>query len=84
MAICSACRQEMMDPAVTTCAGNDCLRITAHNHIPTVRYESDTGARCPDCNVAAGGHHHPGCDQEKCPQCQRQRITCRCTDKRRR
>lgn len=84
MAICSACRQEMTDPAVTTCKGNDSLRITAHNHIPTVRYQSDTGARCPACNVAPGGHHHPGCDREKCPVCQRQRITCRCKGTRRR
>jgi hypothetical protein len=83
MAICTACRQEMTDPAVTTCRANDCLRITAHNWIPTVRYESDSGERCPDCNVATGGHHHPGCDREKCPECQRQRITCRCSSKRR-
>ena len=84
MAICTACRQEMSDPAVTTCAGNDSVRITAHNWIPTVRFHSATGARCPDCNVANGGHHHPGCDREKCPQCSRQRLTCRCNGTRRR
>ena len=69
MAICSACRQEMSDPAVTTCRANDSMRITAHNWIPTVRYESDTGERC---------------DREKCPACQRQRISCRCGGARRR
>ncbi|MBT7059204.1 MAG: hypothetical protein HN976_29175 [Lentisphaerae bacterium] len=78
MAICHACRLEMNHEGTTTCPGDDCVRITARNHIPTVRYPRDAEGRCPDCNTAPGGHHHPGCDVERCPTCGGQRISCRC------
>ena len=78
MAICRSCRMEMTDEATTTCRGNDCIRITAHNYVPTVRYPRDAEGKCPDCNVAPGGHQHPGCAIERCPVCDGQRISCRC------
>ena len=84
MAICMTCRREMTDPAVTTCTANDRIRLSAHCWLPTVRFQSDTGRRCPDCNVASGGHHHPGCDREKCPFCGAQRVSCSCLRRRRR
>lgn len=31
---------------------------------------------CPDCNVAVGAYHHPGCDREECPKCHRQAFGC--------
>jgi hypothetical protein len=35
---------------------------------------------CPDCNVKPGKYHHPNCDWESCPRCQRQLISCSCSE----
>ena len=78
MAVCRYCRKEMLDDATETCAGNDCVRVTAHDWRPTVRWPRDETRRCPDCHVAPGGHHHRGCDRELCPLCGRQRLSCSC------
>ena len=32
--------------------------------------------RCHDCGVAEGGYHHAGCDDEECPVCGLQAISC--------
>lgn len=32
--------------------------------------------RCPDCGVAIGHNHGPGCAVERCPMCGRQYIGC--------
>ncbi len=34
--------------------------------------------RCPDCNVVPGANHHWNCDQEHCPKCGGQLISCDC------
>ncbi|MCL6562576.1 MAG: hypothetical protein K6U87_06165 [Firmicutes bacterium] len=34
--------------------------------------------RCADCGAPRGGFHHQFCDQEECPQCRGQAISCRC------
>lgn len=40
----------------------------------------DVNNRCPDCNAAYGHYHHPGCDNERCPICGGQLISCDCMD----
>ena len=37
-------------------------------------------ATCPDCGVARGRYHTPGCDIEQCPECRQQLISCEHAD----
>jgi len=34
--------------------------------------------RCTDCGAMMGHYHHEECDQERCPVCTGQLITCEC------
>lgn len=36
--------------------------------------------KCPDCDVAPGQFHDPGCDVERCPYCGHQLIGCDCQE----
>jgi hypothetical protein len=36
------------------------------------------GDRCHDCGALYGHTHHLGCDNETCPRCGRQLISCDC------
>lgn len=36
------------------------------------------GERCHDCNCKQGEFHHTGCDNERCPSCFGQFISCDC------
>ncbi|MCA9804731.1 MAG: hypothetical protein KC777_22325 [Cyanobacteria bacterium HKST-UBA02] len=43
--------------------------------------EMTAGAKwehCPDCLAPIGTFHHPGCDIEQCPCCNKQAISCNC------
>ena len=74
-AICETCSLNMADPEATSC-----LTVGGPGHLAQHAYGSELWVpepykpRCPDCNVATGGTHHPGCTLEEC--CHGQRFGC--------
>lgn len=75
MAKCSSCKQEMMDNVGCT--------ITHFNDFPDKisRARIPNGEDpCHDCKCPPGTLHHPGCDMERCPKCERQALSCGCCD----
>lgn len=74
MAVCTDCTQEMS--TAPTCVA-DALLIDGER-FERVRAAPSRG-RCHDCGVRRGGHHHLGCDEEACPRCTRQLISCGCS-----
>ena len=79
MAVCVDCNQEMTTAATCT-AG---VLLIVGRRYRRRRYRAHPSARdraCHDCGVAPGGIHHLGCDDELCPACHRQLISCGCAD----
>jgi hypothetical protein len=74
MAECEWCLKDMASDEVTTCKE----ALVEGINLPQVPYDGDV--RCHDCNVEPGGFHHPGCDNEDCPKCSGQLISCGCLD----
>jgi hypothetical protein len=74
-AFCEHCGDQMTDDT-DTCSINEILHWQGQLY-NTVPYKPNpTQGRCHDCNIAAGGKHHPGCDMERCPVCAGQLISC--------
>jgi hypothetical protein len=85
MGICTKCHREMSDASVTTCDANVSIEYPDGTVLLPVPYDPRKNHfpqwfRCPDCNVAPGGRHHSNCDQEYCPRCGGQLISCACFD----
>lgn len=60
-----------LKPCAETLEEYDAAMIAAGYPKPT---------RCHDCGVQTGHLHHPGCDDEECPRCHGQSISCSCQD----
>ena len=77
MATCHDCNQDMT--AAPTCSV-EVLLIDGASHRRRrwrpPRRASDLA--CHDCGVAPGGLHHLGCEEERCPVCSWQLISCGC------
>jgi len=83
--ICNICKGEKDGPhAVRTCEGNTEIVIFEEltgeeKKFTSIPYTGDTKlSKCPDCGIVSGGFHHPGCDNEICPNCKEQIISCWC------
>lgn len=79
MLVCLWCGREMASADSCTVAAFH----VAGRAFEMVAYGAEPGGgavrpRCGGCGVARGGHHHPGCDWQRCPSCRGQMITCGC------
>ncbi len=87
MALCRFCNLDDDDIEVDDCPENKVVDYPDGSALPSIPYsniildsthEIKMPDRCPECGVAVGNHHHPGCDWEWCPKCNGQIITCSC------
>lgn len=83
MGLCRICGKETSDATVATCEGNDSIAYPDGETLKRVSYNPTKNHlpkwfRCPDCNIMPGGNHHGNCDQEECPKCGGQLISCDC------
>lgn len=79
MAKCEACGREMLTASGCTFKYVQTLD-GKHYHRMKVGDDGwvDVGERCGDCGAKYGYYHHPGCDNERCPICGGQIISCDC------
>jgi len=80
MAVCNWCKKEMTDEKTTSCI-KESIKFRDGKRLAQVAYDPEDKSpsmRCPDCYIAPGGLHHPGCDCETCPKCKGQLISCGC------
>ena len=76
MAICKDCKQEMMDSV--GCTMTHFMRPNGVG-VERIKYSGYERGDCPDCTATDDHYHHLGCDQEKCPFCYGQFLSCNCT-----
>jgi rRNA maturation endonuclease Nob1 len=78
-AICDDCKQDMLEADGCTWPK---IKIGKRVYQRGVSDWCEPEGRCHDCGAKFGKTHHFGCDEERCPACGGQMITCDCKGKR--
>jgi hypothetical protein len=60
--------------------GVACTEETYEFDSVTYARVANGGKTCRDCLAPPNSLHHPGCDEERCPVCGNQAISCPCGD----
>lgn len=66
------------EPARCDFCGQNMARHVGCTYLSAIRIPATED--CHDCGCPAGMLHHPGCDEERCPDCGGQAISCGCHD----
>lgn len=78
MALCDYCKQEMLTASGCMWAEEHGIEFPDGTKIDAIPHAPIDAPRCADCNVQPEECHHPGCDQEECPRCGGQILSCEC------
>jgi hypothetical protein len=74
--ICNRCKQVV---GSARCVAACDLAFMDGTTLAAIAHHDSDGAACGDCGVDVGSVHHGFCDQERCPRCKRQLLSCACT-----
>lgn len=82
---CEICKKQMLiadgcsiDTIIID--GKEINRIKVGDKYDVAEGINDEEFRCHDCGAKNGHYHHWGCDEERCPSCKKQLISCECKD----
>ena len=76
MAQCKDCKQEML--TAEGCDVTHLIDSKGRVYVRSLENWAGPGKRCHDCAAMFGKPHHFGCDEERCPKCGIQIISCEC------
>ena len=77
MAVCNWCKEEMKNSA--GCSANTEIEFPDGSILRAIPHDENLCYNC-DCGAHPGNYHHPGCDEEVCPKCKGQIISCGCLE----
>lgn len=81
MAVCNWCDQEMTGKEPVACVTPTYeIEGQTYQRLPYLPDYGPPDQKCHDCHTPPGGLHHPGCDDERCPNCGGQAISCSCDE----